>query len=766
MPKKLISVAALAYLAACSALHAQTAVNTVRVFSDPAGVTFRVDGQVYNSLVELPWVAGSSHTVSVFDLNVLTSNTQYVYRGWMTNLSDTGGVDEPITAGPGLLWVKLIFDKQYQLTVTIPECVTGGQPCTPPGRVEVNSQSFDHSAILYIAANSTVHVRAFPNTGFLFAGWSTLSGLPAIPTQSFDITFVLVGPAQLVPLFQVATAVQAAIDVDTVPPSLTVLMDGIRYLPPFTLQWGWGSTHTVGADPVQSVAGVAYAFDSWSDGGAINHDIHVPSPAKPISLVAHYVLAHSVVFRTSPAGLQVSIDNRESWPSYSFSWAPGTVHGISAPATQVDGQGRKYRFVSWSNGQPAAFNYTAGPAPGGQTITATYQLLGQATIESRPLNLSVQVDGVRCNTPCVLERDAGASVSVSAAATLNATDQSRLVFRGWSDSAGNTRVIALSGDAKTYTVTYTNQNRLAVSASPSEGAVFTADPASPDGFYDADALVSIAAAPALGFHIRSWSGDITGSAPVASVALNVPRSAVLALDRVPAIAPLGVRSAAVSAPPDSVAPGSLISVFGASLAPALEIGPANPLVQTLQSVSVRVDDTFLPLLFVSPGQINAQLPAGTAPGAHKLTVRWEGRPETSAPVSVARNAPGLFGSGPPDLTVGYFVRASGETISVDRPAQPGEVVSVLGTGFGPYTAAPPDGFLLDEAAGYRLADDVSVTVGDASPSALYAGRSGAGVGVDTVRFQLPAALPETTFVPVKIAVNGRNSNTVLLPISH
>jgi uncharacterized protein (TIGR03437 family) len=546
---------------------------------------------------------------------------------------------------------------------------------------------------------------------------------------------------------------------------MTVLMDGARFVPPVTLEWGWGTVHTVGVEPVQSDSGVVYAFDSWSDGGAATHSIVVPSPSKPIELAARFVPAHTVWFKTSPAGLRLSVDNRESWPNYVFSWAPGSVHTISAPPTQTDAQGRKYRFVSWSNSQSASFSYTAGPAPGADPVTATYQLLGQATITSQPVNLPVQVDGASCNTPCAIERDSGASVRISATPVLNGTEQSRLLFRGWSDSANDARVIELSGEPKTYTATYMNQNRLSISAAPAEGAAFTLDPASPDGFYDASSLVSVRVSPALGFRVRSWSGDISGTSSLVAVALNVPRAAVLALDRVPTIAPLGIHSAATFAASDGVAPGSLISIFGGNLAPGLEVGPASPLSQTLQTVTVRVDGEFLPLVFVSAGQINAQLPAGISLGAHQLIVRWEGKPETSAPVLVTRNAPGLFGAGPPDLMVGYFVRASGEAITPDRPAHAGDVITVLGTGFGPYTTQPPDGFLLDEAAGYTLVDSVRLVAGDAILNALYAGRSSAGVGVDAARFQLTGVLPDSRFLPVKITVNGQESNTVLLPIS-
>jgi hypothetical protein len=48
---------------------------------------------------------------------------------------------------------------------------------------------------------------------------------------------------------------------------------------------------------------------------------------------------------------------------------------------------------------------------------------------------------------------------------------------------------------------------------------------------------------------------------------------------------------------------------------------------------------------------------------------------------------------------------------------------------------------------------------------VYAGRSGAAVGVEAVRFQLPAILPDKPLLKVRIRIAEQDSNTVLLPIS-
>ena len=278
--------------------------------------------------------------------------------------------------------------------------------------------------------------------------------------------------------------------------------------------------------------------------------------------------------------------------------------------------------------------------------------------------------------------------------------------------------------------------------------------------------MSIVARTALGFRIASWSGDIAGKSNTSLVVLDTPKSAVLMLDRVPAIASFGVRSVVGESIFESVAPGSLISIFGANMAPGVEAGPRDALAQSLQNVTVRVENTFLPLVFVSPGQINAQLPGGMSPGLRNLVVRWEGLPETSAQFTVARSAPALFATEISGASLGLFLGTSGQTVTPDQPALAGDVLRLIGTGFGPYVRTPPDGFLFDETAGFKLADVVAVVLGDGTKlDVLYAGRSSAGVGIDEVRFRLPASPADAGTIALKLTIGGLESNTVYLPVT-
>lgn len=58
-----------------------------------------------------------------------------------------------------------------------------------------------------------------------------------------------------------------------------------------------------------------------------------------------------------------------------------------------------------------------------------------------------------------------------------------------------------------------------------------------------------------------------------------------------------------------VEPGSIVSIFGSDLATTTASAAALPLPATLGGTAVSLNGVTAPLLFVSPGQINAQVPS-------------------------------------------------------------------------------------------------------------------------------------------------------------
>ena len=85
----------------------------------------------------------------------------------------------------------------------------------------------------------------------------------------------------------------------TVPSGLTLYLDGIAKTTPFVYDDLIGFTHTIEARN-QSSGGTSYTFQSWSDGGAQQHTITVPSTAQT------YTATYQAATVATPAFVQVN----------------------------------------------------------------------------------------------------------------------------------------------------------------------------------------------------------------------------------------------------------------------------------------------------------------------------------------------------------------------------------------------------------------------------------------------------------------------------
>ena len=99
----------------------------------------------------------------------------------------------------------------------------------------------------------------------------------------------------------------------------------------------------------------------------------------------------------------------------------------------------------------------------------------------------------------------------------------------------------------------------------------------------------------------------------------------------------GIANAAGLGHSTSIAPGSLISIFGSNLASSLSVASSATLSTSLGDVdSVMINGMPAPLSFVSEGQINAQAPWELGPGPAEVVVTRRGVPSPPATKSRVR----------------------------------------------------------------------------------------------------------------------------------
>src|ERR1022692_708600 len=217
------------------------------------------------------------------------------------------------------------------------------------------------------------------------------------------------------------------------------------------------------------------------------------------------------------------------------------------------------------------------------------------------------------------------------------------------------------------------------------------------------------------------------------------------------------------------APGELVTGYGSGLATGT--GPATPgeaLPTTLQGAQVQLTDStgsvsLAPLLFVSPGQINYQVPSGVAAGVVTATVLNGTAAVATGLLEVQSVAPTIFTAN----QTGQGVPAA--QIQRVHPDGTYDYENVYEAGSGQYVASPiafngDSLYLLLYGTGFDGASKsgTTVTVGGTSTTVLFAGPQGQFAGLDQIDAQLPSSLAGAGQVTVNVTVNQMTANAVTI----
>ena len=197
------------------------------------------------------------------------------------------------------------------------------------------------------------------------------------------------------------------------------------------------------------------------------------------------------------------------------------------------------------------------------------------------------------------------------------------------------------------------------------------------------------------------------------------------------------------------APGEIVSVYGTALGDFAQSAGALPLTMFLAGFEASVNGNPAYLYYVSPNQVNLQIPYETTVGPATLTV---GNPYANATYNfqVSATAPGIF------VTPTGFLNPSSS-------AAPGQSVTLYVTGVGQVRPAIPDGEAPTNANS-KPAQAVSLTVGGATAVTSYVGVPTWSVGVLQINFVIPATAAAGK-QPVVVTVGGASSQTAYINIT-
>ena len=211
----------------------------------------------------------------------------------------------------------------------------------------------------------------------------------------------------------------------------------------------------------------------------------------------------------------------------------------------------------------------------------------------------------------------------------------------------------------------------------------------------------------------------------------------------------------------TVAPGGLISIFGANLASAATAA-SSPLPTLLGGACVTLNNTPLSLLATSPSQINAQLPPTLAAGRYPLVVRsLTGQAASSSVnVTVSKYAPAVFVDG----QGAALYHADGTRVNQDHPGKRDEKLTLYATGLGVTTGGRVTVGTPAPASPLAVTAPVSLYFGnplikEAAIIVDWSGLLPGYIGVYQINCRIPGAHLNGDALPITLKIGGVSSPT-------
>ncbi len=217
---------------------------------------------------------------------------------------------------------------------------------------------------------------------------------------------------------------------------------------------------------------------------------------------------------------------------------------------------------------------------------------------------------------------------------------------------------------------------------------------------------------------------------------------------------------------------AIVSAFGTGLAITTQGANSIPLPTTLGGTKVKVRDSVgiereAALFFVSPTQVNFQIPPNTANGNATITITAQDGAIFLSQVEIANVVPGLFSA---DTTGRGFAAAHaqrGGSLAFEQVVKFDSTKAqfvALPIDLGPATDQV---YLILYGTGIRLRsnlNNVTATIGAIPATVSYAGAQPGFVGLDQVNILIPRSLIGRGLVDVILNVEGKAANTVKVSV--
>lgn len=222
----------------------------------------------------------------------------------------------------------------------------------------------------------------------------------------------------------------------------------------------------------------------------------------------------------------------------------------------------------------------------------------------------------------------------------------------------------------------------------------------------------------------------------------------------------------IAAPQNTVAPGTVVSIFGRNLAPTTAAATKLPLDTVMGNTVVTFNGVPAPLYFVSPTQINAQVPDlfGVFDFV-QVQVTVNNAVSSIENVPFQGFSPGIFTRDQNGKAIAGVLHQDNSPVTATSPARRGEVVQIFCSGLG--STSPP---LIPGQAAPRIPlastdSPVRVSIGGVTNLVpQFAGLTPDFAGLYQVNVQIPSGAM-SGLQTLKVSVGGFTSRDgVTIPI--
>ena len=251
--------------------------------------------------------------------------------------------------------------------------------------------------------------------------------------------------------------------------------------------------------------------------------------------------------------------------------------------------------------------------------------------------------------------------------------------------------------------------------------------------YDRSGVISLSVS---GFTVLPWSYDAAVAPPKITAVVNAADGTL------------------------PVAPGGLISIYGQQMSPVNLATSQIPLPTALGESCLTVNGVAVPMLFVSPLQINGQLPVNVD-GNAQMTLRTPGGISDNFNFGILPAAPSIFRSGTagPETGLATITRAdNGELVTPTNPVHPGDSIVIWATGLGRTSPQIDSGMPAPSDPLPWAVIQPTVMLGGVALDVQYAGLVPGSVGLYQINAAVPRSVPLGLSMPLLITQGGSSTS--------